>query len=145
TIDAWLAPRRRGPAPTCAPTTGVFEALAAPAGLVGSAWLLAEGAAPTYWTYLCAVPLPVTLWLWPRVRGRLNGPALLTTLGLLVATSFVWEAVLAVPRGWWGYQPASMLGPRLWGLPLEAVAVWLLAPVTTAVVFEALRRKEPLP
>jgi hypothetical protein len=141
--DTWLSPRRTRPRPSTS-RAGV-EAVVAPAGLVGSAWLLAEGGAPTYWTYLCAVPLPVTLWLWPRVRGRLNLAALAVTLGLIVSTSIVWEAVLAVPRGWWGYQPTSMLGPRLLGLPLEAVVVWVLAPVTTAVLFEALRRQEPLP
>ncbi|MDX2013949.1 MAG: hypothetical protein SFW67_27375 [Myxococcaceae bacterium] len=145
TVDAWLVPLRRRAQPSLALVAGTLEAVVAPAGLIGSAWLMAQGAAPTYWTYLCAVPLPVTLWLWPRVRARVNGAALVTTLALIVAASVVWEAVLAVPRGWWGYQASSMLGPRLLGLPFEAVAVWLLAPITTAVVFEALRRKEDLP
>jgi lycopene cyclase domain-containing protein len=144
--DTWLWPSRRGPA--AAPRTARgpgLEAVVAPLGLVGSAWLLSGEGAPTYWTYLCAVPLPVTLWLWPRVRPRLNLKALAVTLMAIVSTSVVWEAVLAVPRGWWGYQPAAMLGPHLFGLPIEALVVWFLAPVTTAVLFEALRRQEPLP
>lgn len=124
--------RRRGPA-------GWLEGLLVPLGLVAVGLSIAEAGAPSYWIYLTVVPLPVTLVLWPLVRARLNLRALLLVMAVLVPASFVWEAVLAVPRGWWGYQAASMLGVRLFGLPLEAVVVWLLAPVTTAVVFEFFR------
>ncbi len=143
--DAWLVPMRRSSPALEAPGAGWVEAVVAPAGLVGSAWMLSDAAAPTYWTYLCAVPLPVTVWLWPLVRARLNRPALGVTWALIIATSVIWEAVLAVPRGWWGYQADAMLGPTLLGLPIEAVVVWGLAPITTAVLFEALRRREITP
>lgn len=128
-----LRRRRQGGAP------GWLEGLLVPVGLVAVGVALAEGSVPSYWIYLAAVPLPVTLVLWPLVRARLNLRALAVVMVVLVPTSFVWESVLAVPRGWWGYQAESMLGVRLFGLPAEAVVVWLLAPVTTAVVFEFFR------
>ncbi|MCA2977222.1 MAG: hypothetical protein INH41_18650 [Myxococcaceae bacterium] len=137
--DAWLVPGAR-PGRAAPARFGRFsEVVVPPSALAGAAWLMADGGAPSYFTYLCAVPLPVTLWLWPRVRARLNPAALLVTLGVLVPVSALWEAALAVPRGWWGYQAAAMLGPTALGVPVEAIAVWVLAPVTTAVVFEALR------
>ncbi|MDP1915807.1 MAG: hypothetical protein Q8L14_06165 [Myxococcales bacterium] len=118
---------------------GWLEAALAPLALVVAGVVLSDGSTPSYWTYLSLVPLPVTLLLWPVVRARLNMPALLVTMAVLFVSSLVWEAGLAVPRGWWGYQPDATLGRALFGVPIEAVVVWVLAPVTTAVLFEALR------
>lgn len=119
---------------------GWLEGATAPLLLVGAGVMVSEGT-PSYWSYLSLVPLPVTLVGWPLVRGRLNVPAVVVTTAIVVLTSILWEAVLAVPRGWWGYQPDAMLGVRVLGLPLEAAIVWVLAPVTTAVCFELLRLK----
>lgn len=120
-----------------------LDALVVPLALVGAGAAIADGAL-SYWAYLCLVPLPVTLALWPKVKGRLNVPALLVTMAVLVAVSIAWEAVLALPRGWWGYRADALMGRAFGGVPLEAVAVWVLAPVTTAVLFESLRlRRSP--
>jgi hypothetical protein len=136
--DEWLFPTSR--APSRAAPYGFVEAMVTPCVLVGAIWNVKDAAAaPWYLSYLCAVPLPVTLLLLPKVRSVLNHKALATTLVVLLVTSFVWEAVLAVPRGWWGYQSGSMVGLALFGLPVEAVVVWVLAPVTTAVVYEFFR------
>jgi hypothetical protein len=132
-----LVPRSVRPVMRGAP--GWLEATLVPLGLVVAGVAVAESSTPTYWTYLSLVPLPVTVVLWPVVRARLNVPALLVTMTLLIGSSFVWESVLAVPRGWWGYQADAMLGRSLFGVPIEAVVVWCLAPVTTAVLFESLR------
>lgn len=139
--DEVLLPGRSG-ARRGAP--GWLEATMAPLALVVAGVVLADGSKPSYWTYLSLVPLPVTLLLWPVVRARLNVPALLVTMAVLFVSSLVWEAGLAVPRGWWGYQTDATLGRALFGVPIEAVVVWVLAPVTTAVLFEALRlRRSP--
>lgn len=123
---------------------GWLEGTVAPLALVLAGVVIADGSLPAYWTYLCLVPLPVTLVLWPMVRHRLNVPALVVTMAVLVAVSLLWEAGLAVPRGWWGYQPEATLGHSLFGVPIEAVVVWVLAPITTAVLFESLRlRRRP--
>lgn len=116
----------------------VIEGVVVPLALVLGG-LLASETVPAYWIYLCVVPLPPTLMLWRRVRGRLNPAALLLTVVAVVAISIVWEAVLAVPRGWWGYQPQAVLGRTSLGVPLEAVIVWVLAPITTAVLYEFVR------
>lgn len=136
--DAVLWPRttqRRGGAP------GWLEGATAPLLLVGAGVMVADGT-PSYWSYLSLVPVPVTLVGWPLVRGRLNVAAVSVTTAMIVIASVLWEAVLAVPRGWWGYQADAMLGVQALGLPIEALIVWGLAPVTTAVCFELLRLKE---
>jgi hypothetical protein len=56
--------------------------------------------------------------------------------------SLLWEATLAIPYQWWGYQPRQMLGIFVdaWsGLPLEAVCVWIAVSYTTAIVFEIVK------
>jgi len=139
--DRVLVPWRRPPM-TTARRWGVFEAVLVPGALTAVGWGVSE--APAYWTWLCLVPLPVTLLVWPRLGGAINRRALAVTMALILATSFVWEAVLAVPRGWWGYASQAMLGPTLFGVPIEAVVVWLLAPVTTVALFETLRARRAL-
>jgi hypothetical protein len=116
------------------------SAVAVPLALSSMGALLAP-AVPAYWLYLCLVPLPPTIAFWPHVRARLNLKALSVTVILILGASFVWEAQLAVPRGWWGYSPDAMLGWWVAGVPIEAVVVWLLAPITTAVLFEVVRSR----
>ncbi len=111
-----------------------------PAALV-AAGVSVSDTFPAYWVYLCVVPLPPTLVLWSRVRHRLNRPALFLTVVVVAVVSFFWEAVFAVPRGWWGYQPEVLTGRTALGVPVEAVVVWVLAPVTTAVLYEFVRSR----
>jgi hypothetical protein len=138
--DRVLVPWRRPP--RIARRWGALEAVLVPLALTAAGWGVSE--APSYWTWLCLVPLPVTLLVWPRLVGCINRRALAVTVALMLVTSFMWEAVLAVPRGWWGYASQAMLGPTLFGLPIEAVVVWLLAPITTVALFEALRGRRPV-
>lgn len=107
-----------------------------------AAWKRGSGATgfPAYLAYLLLVPVPVTLGLLSRALPLINRAALGWTVGVTVALSAVWEAMFALPSGWWGYNPQALLGIT-WGpgLPLEAILVWVLAPITSVVVFESLR------
>jgi hypothetical protein len=101
---------------------------------------------PGYLLYLAVVPLLGTLLQYPRVRQRVNAAALTFTLMATLAISITWEVALAIPRGWWGYRPESMVGLRIssWSnLPVEAVAVWVLVVFASAVTWETLRLKAP--
>ncbi len=141
--DVWLPAK----APRVDWTAGRASALIVPAVAAACAFplqeLLAPGRAfPAYLTYLLLVPLPVALWLWPCVRPAVNWAALALVTAALLALSVVWEVSLAIPQGWWGYRADAMVGlhVRAWhGLPIEAVLVWVLTPITTVFVFEAAR------
>lgn len=53
----------------------------------------------------------------------------------------MWEASLASPYQWWGYQPKAMMGIFLtaWsGLPVEAVFVWLAVTYTAVIIYEVI-------
>jgi hypothetical protein len=57
--------------------------------------------------------------------------------------SLLWEATLALPYGWWGFQDARMLGIYItaWSrLPIEEVMVWIAVTYATAIVYEVVRR-----
>jgi hypothetical protein len=120
------------------------------AGFAAQPVLNPQGTMPGYLCYLALVPLFGTLVLYPRVAHRVNGAALTFTLVATLAVSITWEASLAVPGGWWGYRPESMVGLNIdaWAkLPLEAVLVWVLVAFASAVTFEAVAagvRNDPL-
>jgi hypothetical protein len=59
-----------------------------------------------------------------------------------VLVSLLWEATLALPYGWWGYQATAMLGLTIgaWSqLPVEAVWVWLAVSFTTVISYEVVK------
>jgi hypothetical protein len=54
----------------------------------------------------------------------------------------LWEATLALAYGWWNYQHGRMTGIFIgawWGLPVEAVLVWVAVTYATVIVFEAVK------
>ena len=59
-------------------------------------------------------------------RPFINWRAFGFTFFLLLLLSLLWEVTFAIPYGWWGYRPATMLGAPIgaWsGLPVEALCV----------------------
>jgi hypothetical protein len=101
---------------------------------------------PVYYTFLVvAAFLPAWLFfrsIGPLVNWRAFG---ITTLYVLF-TSLVWEATLALPRGWWGYQRRAMVGyfvsawsSKTASFPFEAAIVWLAAPFSCILMYEAVK------
>jgi len=72
-----------------------------------------------------------------------NWRACSLTLFFILLVSLLWEASLASPYGWWGYQQARMMGVYItaWNhLPIEAVVVWIAVTYATVIVYEIIRR-----
>jgi hypothetical protein len=104
---------------------------------------------PLYFWYLLGFAfIPASLYF-RVVRRFINWRAVaFSMLGMLLVSLF-WEACLAIPFGWWGYEPRYMMGIFIlhWigsqfgnpGLPIEAVLVWIQVTFTMVVVFEAIR------
>jgi hypothetical protein len=113
------------------------------AGLVlVAAWRL-NGTFPTYAAFLSAGALLPAVFLYRCMAGLTNWPAFAVTTLYVSITSVIWEATLAIPRGWWGYEPTGMLGwtVKAWGrdaaiFPVEAAFVWLAAPFVTVLLYE---------
>ena len=79
---------------------------------------------------------------YPSVRAFINWRAFSLTLFYILLVSLLWEATLALPYGWWGYQSTAMTGLSVsaWsGLPLEAVCVWIAVTYGTMIIFEVVK------
>ena len=97
---------------------------------------------PCYFTFLVAAALVPATSFFPTARAFINWRAFSLTLFLMLLVSLLWEATLAVPYGWWGYQPKQMVGLFIgaWSdLPIEAVCVWIAVTYATVIVFEIVK------
>jgi hypothetical protein len=97
---------------------------------------------PGYFTFLVVTALVPSTAFFPEVSRTINWRALSLTLFVILLISLFWEATLAVPYGWWGYQPRQMMGLSIgaWsGLPIEAVCVWIAVTYVTTIVFEVMK------
>jgi hypothetical protein len=97
---------------------------------------------PGYFTFLVLCSLSPSIALFPTVREMINWRAFSLTLFLIVLISLQWEATLALPYGWWGYQSTAMIGIyiRAWhDLPIEAVLVWVGVTFAAVIIYEAVR------
>lgn len=103
-----------------------------------------DGGWPVYFIFLVIVAFVPTAMLFRQVEKYVNWPALGATTLYAVGTAILWEATLAVPRRWWGYQAVHSLGIYVkdwsrspdWPFPIEASAVWVCAPLSCVLVYE---------
>jgi hypothetical protein len=98
---------------------------------------------PGYFTFLVLGALTPSAALLPSAMPVINWRALSLTVFILLLTSLLWEATLALPYGWWGFRDDAMVGVRIsaWsGLPMEEVVVWIAVTYATVIVYEIARR-----
>jgi len=98
---------------------------------------------PGYFTFLAIAALGPSTVLLPAALPVINWRAFSLTLFVILLMSVLWEATLGVPYGWWGYQPAQMMGLNItaWNyLPIEAICVWIAVTYQTIIVYEVVKR-----
>jgi lycopene cyclase domain-containing protein len=74
----------------------------------------------------------------PGVRVLRRPARLVATLFLVGAPFLVWDT-LAIDHGQWRFDPAQTLSPRLFGLPLEEIAFFVVIPTAILLTMEAVR------
>ncbi len=97
---------------------------------------------PGYFTFLVAAAFVPSAGFLPTARPFINWRAFSLTMFLMVLVSLVWEATLAIPYGWWGFQREQMLGLFIkgwWGLPIEEVGLWIAVSYSTTITFEIVK------
>jgi lycopene cyclase domain-containing protein len=97
---------------------------------------------PEYFIFLVLVGFVPSAGFFRTARSFINWRALSFTLFFVLLLSLLWEATLAVPYRWWGYQDNQMLGIRIgaWSrLPIEAVCLWIAVTYTTVSSFEIVK------
>src|SRR5437660_1968317 len=97
---------------------------------------------PWYFVYLAYASLIPSAGFFDTERRFINWRAFSFTFFLLLLISLLWEVTLALPYGWWEYQPRALMGLHIgaWsGLPIEAVCVWLAVTFTTVITYEVIK------
>ena len=97
---------------------------------------------PGYFTVLVVGVFVPAMSFFPTARPFINWRAFSLTLFIIVLVSLLWEATLAVPYKWWGFQDAQMTGLFIgtWArLPIEEVGVWIAVTYSTVIVFEVFK------
>jgi lycopene cyclase domain-containing protein len=110
---------------------------------VAARWSHASYAAMLAFVLLATLPLH-------RYYGLkvLRQPLRLLTAIVPVALLFVTIDLMATAAGHWHFDPAQTFGARLWGLPLEEYAFFVVIPLAGILTFEAVkvvgsRRRRP--
>ncbi len=97
---------------------------------------------PGYFTVLVIGGIAPSAGFFDAARRFINWRAFSLTMFMIVLVSLFWEATLAAPYGWWGYQHNQMVGLLIgaWsGLPIEAVLVWIAVTYATTIVYSIVR------
>ena len=105
--------------------------------------VLKEPGFPGYFTFLVAAALVPSMALFPSALPVVNWRAFSLTNMIVLLISLLWEATLALPYGWWGFQDRQMVGIRItaWSrLPIEEVFVWIAVTYAAVIVYENVRR-----
>jgi hypothetical protein len=94
------------------------------------------GLLPGYFIFLTLSAYVPTIMFFRVTHAFVNWRAFLFCLIVTVLVSLVWEATLALPRGYWNYQHGAMLGIFIgvWNdLPIEAITVWIVCTLVILV------------
>jgi len=96
---------------------------------------------PGYWLFMVAVALTPSILFYPVARAFVNWRAYSLALVATLFVSLFWEAAVAVPYQWWGYNPKQMMGLFIngfSGLPIEEPILWILASWAIVIIYETL-------
>lgn len=117
-------------------------------GLFALGWLYKKFGAhpyqegfPGYFLFLTAVTITPSIVFFPVANPYINWRAFSLAFLFILLVSLFWEATIAVPYQWWGYQPGQMIGLMLngfSGLPVEASILWLGVTWATVIIYETI-------
>jgi hypothetical protein len=96
---------------------------------------------PGYFLFLTLVAFTPSCVFFPVARPYINWRAFSLGFVFILLVSLFWEAAIAVPYQWWGFQPRSMLGlfiNGLCGLPVEEPMLWAGVTWATVIFYETI-------
>jgi hypothetical protein len=116
--------------------------------IFGLAWLYKKFGAhpyhegfPGYFLFLTAVAITPSILFFPVANLYINWRAFSLAFLFMLLVSLFWEATIAVPYQWWGYQPRHMAGLLIngfSGLPVEAPILWVAVTWGTVIIYETI-------
>jgi hypothetical protein len=96
---------------------------------------------PGYFLFLTSVALTPSIIFFRVANPFINWRAFSLAFLFILLVSLFWEAAIAVPYQWWGFQSSQMLGLLIngfCGLPVEEPLLWLGVTWATVIVYETI-------
>jgi len=96
---------------------------------------------PGYFLFLTLVAITPSILFFRVASPFINWRAFSLGFLFILLVSLFWEATLAVPYQWWGFQPRQMLGLFIngfSGLPVEEPLLWLGVTWATVIIYEVI-------
>jgi hypothetical protein len=96
---------------------------------------------PGYFLFLTAVAITPSILFFRCANPFINWRAFSLAFLFILLVSLFWEATIAVPYQWWGFQPRQMLGALIngfSGLPIEEPLLWIAVTWATVIVYETI-------
>jgi hypothetical protein len=96
---------------------------------------------PGYFLFLTLVALTPSVMFFPIASSFINWRAFSLGFLFILFVSLFWEATIAVPYQWWGFQPKQMLGLLINGfckLPVEEPLLWMGVTWATIIIYETI-------
>lgn len=97
---------------------------------------------PGYFTFLVVTAIVPSAAFFKTTCRFINWRAFSLTFFFVLLVSLLWEATLASPYQWWGYNYRQILGITVgaWSrLPIEAVILWMAVTFTTIIIYEVIK------
>lgn len=101
-----------------------------------------QGGFPGYFAFLVAASFIPSSAFFKSTERFINWRAFSSTFFFVLLISLLWEATLAAPYQWWGYNGRQMIGITVdaWvNLPVEAILVWMAVSFTTVIIYETIK------
>jgi hypothetical protein len=96
---------------------------------------------PGYFLFLTLVTLTPSIVFFSVASPFINWRAFSLAALFILFVSLFWEATIAVPYQWWGFQPRPMLGLFIngWcGLPVEEPLLWVGITWAAVIIYETI-------
>ncbi len=125
------------------PASALFGILAFVAGLLYKKFGPGVNHAgfPGYFLFLTLVALTPSILFFPVANPFINWRAFSLASLFILFVSLFWEATIAVPYQWWGFQPPRMIGLFINGfcaLPVEEPLLWMGITWATVIIYETI-------
>jgi hypothetical protein len=94
---------------------------------------------PGYFLFLTLVALIPSILFFPVANPFINWRAFSVAYLFILLVSLFWEAAIAVPYQWWGFQSPRMIGVFINGfcaLPVEEPLLWMGITWATVIIYE---------
>ena len=96
---------------------------------------------PGYFLFLTAVATTPSILFFPIANPYINWRAFSLAFLFILLVSLFWEATIAVPYQWWGFESRQMLGLSIngfCGLPVEEPLLWMGVTWATVIIYETI-------